>query len=143
MADWKVGVTFGVPVERSGDGAFPLPSRFKIFERFSQVRRQSGVNAVLAGRARAGADGDLQPPLAAVEHARAEVERESEQAVGHPHINRIHRHADGTADAGGVVNRKSKIINGIGGRACIGEPALTGEGRALGASGCEPRTRRA
>ncbi len=96
----------------------------------------------LAGRedhesaAAIGAHRQLQPASAATEGGRAEVQRDSEEAVGDGGGGVGHRTAELRGSAGGVVERSSEVIQSIGGRASRLQAALIGKGRAERRSQC-------
>ena len=92
------------------------------------TRRDVGVGA----RARAWTHGDLQPPRAAFERARAVVEPHGEEAVGDGEVVHHVASSHGGAAARRVEEREEEIVRAVGRRALIGEPALIGEGGALG-----------
>ena len=81
-------------------------------------------------RAGAGSHGDVQPAIRAVEHARAEIERDREQAIDHNRGGVSDGRAHLIAAARGVKERKTQIVCAVSGLSVAVETPLVREGGA-------------
>ena len=90
-----------------------------------------------------GAHGQGQPVAPAHKHAGAEIHQRREQPLGHHGGGVRHRPGQHGAALGVGVERERQVVAAVGRRAIGNEPALIGEGRALGLRGREESSQHA